>query len=158
MKPYADMLIATIEHLFPKGTPQVQGKVFAITFRLMAAEDPAKAKAPGCPALRSYVHVAIIADRNYVKVCAAESERSIPFAAIPDWQLVCDHDSAWRDDGVRSTLMKAYKDIVRRTAGAFECAERSIEVGVSVDKMSILPRAEAFAAGLPQGLRESLTY
>jgi hypothetical protein len=155
MKPYADMLISTIEHLFPKATLQVQRKVFAVSFRILAEGDPSMSSKA---AIRAYVHLAIVADSNYVKVCATQTDGLKAFKDLQDWHLVCDHDSAWRDDGVRSVLTKAHRDIVRRAAERFECAERSVQTSVMVEKMAILPREDVFGATLPAGVLETFPY
>lgn len=150
--PYADMLVATIQHLFPKGTPQVQGKVFATSFRIEMEHTPSPRERK--PTVRGCVHLAILADRNYVKVLSATTERPCEFTDIDNWVLLCDHDSAWRDDGVRSGLKSAYQALYKEATSRFNRTEDAMLVSINVDKMAIVPRGEVFGVSLPDDVRD----
>jgi hypothetical protein len=141
IKSYADVLIATIEGLFPKGTAAVIGKVFLVS---VCVEIDDYASQHKIPTTRGIIHLAITADTNYVKVFVASTERSVPWREIKDWAFVCNHDSAWRDDGVRSTLGSQHQKIVFQAEKDFKKPSNKLTQRLSVDSIKILDQSVVF--------------
>jgi hypothetical protein len=132
--PYADCLVATIHHLFRKGTPAVQGKVFYVTVRNILAdytEDD--------DSISGFVHLAVVAESNYVQVYASLTPRPDRGRDrdVTDWRLICDHDSAWRDDGVRSALAAAYKLTEALAVSTLKKEAGKLTVHIAIDDMEI---------------------
>jgi hypothetical protein len=141
IKAYADVLIATIQNLFPKATSAVQGKVFLVSVRVDIDDHDAVKE---LPTSRGVIHLAIIAETNYVKVMAAQTERTTAWRDITDWAVVCRHDSAWRDDGIRSTLISMHQKLLATAAETFKKPAKDLSVHLSIDAMGILPQVEVF--------------
>lgn len=141
IKAYADVLIATIQNLFPKGTAAVKGRVFVVSVCVDIDDYHASEQKP---TERGIIHLAIIADTNYVKVLAAQTERTTPWGDIKDWTLVCRHDSAWREDGIRSTLISMHQKMLAAAATKFKTPARDLSEHLSITSMGILPQDEVF--------------
>lgn len=130
--PYADCLVATIHHLFRKGTPAVQGKVFYVTVRSIFADYTEDEDSIG-----GFTHLAIVAESNYVQVYASLTPRPDRGRDITNWRLICDHDSAWRDDGVRSALSSAYKLTEDLGVSRLKKDVSKLHIHISIDDMEI---------------------
>lgn len=94
---YADVLTSVVGHLLKRGTDQA----VVATVRVALS-----ANTEGVPSQCLFIHVACTAPSAYVNVFVAVTSRPTfgpDFVTLP-WQKVCSHDSAWRDDGVRSAL------------------------------------------------------
>jgi len=132
--PYAETLVATVYHLYRKGTPITQGTLYAVTVRI-EANDYANDDEP--PSVGGYVHLVVDASSNYVKVLAAFTERPSRTRDVPEWVCVCDHDSAWREDGIKGTLNKAYNEIVKQAVATFGIPAEKLSMHIAIDDMSI---------------------
>lgn len=130
--PYAECLVATIHHLFQKGTAAVQGKVFYATVRTIFADYTKDEES-----IAGFVHLAVVAESNYVQVYASLTPRPAYPREITDWRLICDHDSAWRDDGVSRALKTAYKLAQTLAVSSLGTAADKLHVHVAVDEMAI---------------------
>jgi hypothetical protein len=133
ISPYADVLIVTISNLFPKGTPAVQGKVFYVKVRMVFNDYTDDHES-----VWGFAHLAVVAERNYVQVYASLTSRPSDFSHITDWCLISDHDSAWRDDGVRGALSAAYsltQDLAVKSTGK---PVNKLSPHIAVDDMTIL--------------------
>lgn len=132
ISPYAESLVAVIHHLFRKGTPEVQGKVFYTTVRIIFADYTIDEDSIG-----GFVHLAVVAERNYVQVYSSLTPRPESCSDVTDWQLICDHDSAWRDDGVAGALKKAYKLTEALAVARFKKGAETFTPYIAIDDMSI---------------------
>ncbi len=149
IRDYADVIVATIEHLFPKGSPEVQGKVFVVSVGISLddfSSDEVKAS------VYTTLHLAIVASSNYVGVYAAASRMSGGWRAL-EWKLVARHDSAWRDDGVRSALCDGRDDLVKIATEKLKPAKASsLSEHRRIAFMGILPAAAVFGETDPSTL------
>lgn len=130
--PYADCLVATIHHLFRKGTPAVQGKVFYVTVRIILADYTEDVES-----IAGFVHLAVIAESNYVQVYASLTPRPDRGQDITDWRLICDHDSAWRDDGVRGAIKSAAKLVEALAVNTYSKEVSKLTAHIAIDDMEI---------------------
>lgn len=134
IRPYADTLIATIHHLFPKGTEAVQGKLFAVTVRIDFDDYD---RAVEMPSVTGFVHLVVRAPNNYVQVLAAFTDRPRHWRDIAGWSCVCHHDSAWREDGINATLFCAYRELSDQAASTFGVPANRLSAHISIDNMGI---------------------
>jgi len=148
IRDYADVLISTIEHLFPKGTAEVQGKVFLASVRITIDDFGDEEERA---AVLANIHLAVVAESNYVAVYAAASRLT---GRWPEkaWGLLARHDSAWRDDGVRNALCGGHEDLMQVAIARFGKPVKSLSEHRSVDFMGILPVAEVFGPIAPSAI------
>jgi hypothetical protein len=146
ISPYAEALVATIHHLFRKGTPAVKGKVFYVTVRNIFADYTTDDES-----VAGFTHLAVVAESNYVQVYASLTARPQRCADITDWRLICDHDSAWRDDGVAGALKSAYKLTEALAAASFKKPVSKLTVYVAIDDMEIVDVPEHRFAHVTRG-------
>jgi hypothetical protein len=133
--PYAESIIVTISHLFRKGTPEVQGKVFYVTVRSVFADYTKDEES-----IAGFTQLAVVAEQNYVQVYASLTPRPNRGRDITDWRswkLICDHDSAWRDDGVASALKSAYKLTQALAVSMLGTNAEKLSVHIAIDDMEI---------------------
>jgi hypothetical protein len=143
--PYAETLVSTIHFLFRKNAPEFLGKLFAVTVRMDANDYVSEEEQP---TLGGYVHLAIDASSNYVTVLAAFTQRPEDWLDVKNWVRVCEHDSAWREDGVKSTLKHAYAEIIEQSAKKFGLAPEKLSGYISIENMRIAPFEEVLGARL----------
>jgi hypothetical protein len=129
--PYADSTVATIQHLF-LNNKGFSDKVFAVTIRIVADYYGSE---KDLPSVSGFVSLAVIPS-GHRQVYASFTKRPHAFSDR-EWQLVCSHDSAWRDDGVRSTLKGAYDAVMREACAEFHKEERELTVHVAIENMTI---------------------
>ena len=106
--PYADTLVQTIQQLLI-ADPDQRDKAFAVTLRAYVEDHD---KLGSVRAVRGFVSVCVVAAAS-PKVYASFSDRPRRFLEM-DWHLICCHDSAWKDDGVRSVLVEATNAVIER--------------------------------------------
>jgi hypothetical protein len=144
--PYAETLVATIYYLFRKGTSAVKGKVFYVSVRTVFADY-----ATGEKSIAGFTHLAVVAESNYVQVYASLTARPKRCLEITDWRLICDHDSAWRDDGVAGALKKAYKLTESLAATSLKAPVNQLSVHIAIDEMEIVDLPEHRFANVARG-------
>jgi len=146
ISPYADVLVATIMHLFPKGKPEVQGKVFAVTLAVTISDySDDEEKDP----VYRFLHLAVIAEMNYVQVYEAVTERPARWKEIDGWRFKCDHDSAWREDGVCSSFRNGFANATSEAERVFGKPIGKLSIHIAVDDMGIVEQSEVFPKGVP---------
>jgi hypothetical protein len=146
IRAYADVLIATIFHLMPKGAPETKGKVFAVSVRVaLYSHEPGRPRPP----MGGMIHLAVVADRNYVDVYAAHSDQSKSWGMIEDWTRVCSHDSAWREDGVRATLVQTHDTMRKAALVEWQCESKGIFEQLSIDQMGVMNQTSLFSSRNP---------
>lgn len=80
-----------------------------------------------------WLHLRIFAPRNYVVVLKKESWKIIENEKTnensEDWKIIADHDSCWRDDGVRRIIREYSNKIshISQLSGWYQKTELSSE-------------------------------
>jgi hypothetical protein len=107
-----------VDVLLPRGSGPDKGLGIQVVAELNG--DAADETAPGASeiTIRKYISFVFHRPSNYTKVFVNISNVALPFHVIKDWSLESDHDSCWRDDGVRSVLSKEYFAIAKHLKGA----------------------------------------
>lgn len=134
--PHANDIVAVVTNLLLKEAEN-RDKVFAVRVRIDIddhdAEDPA-------PTVMGFVSLAVV-PTAYRQIYCAFSDRPKAYLEC-SWRLVCSHDSAWRDDGIRSTLKAAYTTLLRQAEKRFGKDAAVLSIHIAIDDMAIKP-AEA---------------
>lgn len=138
---YADVIVATVDNLLLKGNPVV----YVVSVRIDIDDFTGAEK----PAVVGYVHLACHAPNNYMAVYAAYTPQ--PAWVWPDvaWTKVCQHDSAWRDDGIRSTLRTAHQAIVKHAEIHFGRPASSLSCHLGIDNMALTTTTAVFGRSSP---------
>jgi hypothetical protein len=79
------------------------------------------------------LHFACYSPRNYMRVYAAVSKSGLEYSAL-DWTLVCNHDSAWREDGIRSNCVGIPRKFLDAAAVAYSLERESLVVEVELTR------------------------
>jgi hypothetical protein len=127
---YADVIVANVYHLLPKASDQA----YAVSIRMEVNNFQADEE---LPEVGGYLHLACHAPANYMSVFAALTERPIVSFDRLDWALVCCHDSAWRDDGIRSTMRETFRALQRHAEGYFKSPAADLSVHLAIDDMTL---------------------
>ena len=130
IRAYADVLIANVKCLVQKGG----FRSFHVSVRIEFNDHSTDTE---FIPVGGYLHLACYAPNYYMRVYAAFTERPAYDVSTLPWHLVCSHDSAWREDGIRRTLLSTEKAIEQRAVELF-CQPRSkLSQHVAIDHMEL---------------------
>lgn len=145
----ADMMASVFDELLKRGSSDA----WVATIRM---EYNDYARPEELPSVGGFLTIACYAPTNYVTVMAAFSQRP-PYIsrsaqgsdlAQIDWQPITRHDSAWRDDGVRCTIMSVHKQIARAAEGVFAKAAKDLSFHIHLEHLDKVPALKALEKGL----------
>jgi len=127
----ADSIISIVDFVLPN---PVQDKVLCISIDARVHDWKSQKEVS---AIRG-IHIAIYRPSNYIKVIMAIDNEHVPafsFNKNLQFEFKSDHDSCWRDDGLRSPISKVacemVDEIVKKGAKTKPFAVYSWFVGVS---------------------------
>lgn len=103
---YADALVAIADDLYKKGSGDALLMDLRISLDKYSDEDGFE------PVVAGYLNLVCYAPRNYMRVYACVTPKTMPMQEM-QWRLLCSHDSAWRDDGIRSGVRGFYQAAMR---------------------------------------------
>jgi hypothetical protein len=129
--PYADYIVTTVTNLL-LNDPENANKAFATTLRVTINDYSTEEE---IDEVGGFLGIAVL-PTGYRQVYASFGERPSGYLDR-DWQLVCRHDSAWRDDGVRSTLKEGFKTLVDAAQQRFKKDISQLSVYISPEDMAL---------------------
>lgn len=130
IRAYADVLVANVKSLVKKGGFHS----FYVSVRIELNDHSTDDE---FVPVGGYLHLACYAPNNYMRVYAAFTDRpEYDMTGLP-WQLVCSHDSAWREDGIRRTLLNAETAIQERAVVLFAQPLAKLSRHFSIDQMAL---------------------
>ncbi|KWT95566.1 MULTISPECIES: hypothetical protein [unclassified Variovorax] len=127
---YADVIVANVYHLLPKGTDQAYAVSIRMDFNNYQTDKE-------LPTVGGYLHLACHAPANYMSVFAALTKRPIARYDELDWAHVCSHDSAWRDDGIRATMRETFRTLHWHAESYLNCSQESLSVHLGIEDMAL---------------------
>jgi hypothetical protein len=130
IRAYADVLIANVKSLVQKGG----FRSFHVSVRIEFNDHSTDTE---FIPVGGYLHLACYAPNNYMRVYAAFTERPAYDVSTLPWHLVCSHDSAWREDGIRRTLLGAERAIEERAVELFCHPKAKLSQHVAIDHMEL---------------------
>ena len=115
----ASAICALVEGMLPRGSGPENGLAIQLIAELEGKERNVKEVEP-FHHTRRYISFVFVRANNYTKVFFNVSHGISPINRIKadDWELVSDHDSCWRDDGVGSKLADVYFEMAKEFKGA----------------------------------------
>lgn len=139
----ANTLVSTVQMLMPKGSDQV----FVVVVRMDFDDYSGDVEKPS---VVGYVTLACYAPNNYMRVYAALTPRPPATEKPMDLRLVCSHDSAWRTDGMKDSLISSHRALLDRADREFDFPKSSISQTLGIEKMFFTTIDEAFGGSLKE--------
>lgn len=141
---YANILVSTISSLFLNDKRNAD-RIFAVTVRLQFSNYETDTE------FCRFLHLAVAAPSNYKKVYAALTDRPMGFKDVK-WDLVCSHDSAWRDDGIRWALKNAYENTLIKAVAADVTKLKNQREYMDIFRLEIALCEDVFGSATPPNL------